>query len=165
VCSSFLYELQIGATIDAFVRPNPAFRPIRGKSPLILIGAGTGIGPLAGFIRQNSKHRPIHLYWGGRHPHSDFLYHRELENYLTDNRLKRCRTAFSRIEGGFYVQDRLAAEASVVRELVERGGQVMVCGGRAMANDVAYVVNAAIQPLGMDLKQLKSEGRYLEDVY
>jgi sulfite reductase (NADPH) flavoprotein alpha-component len=165
VCSSFLYDLQIGATIDAFVRPNPAFRPIRGKSPLILIGAGTGIGPLAGFIRQNSKHRPIHLYWGGRHPHSDFLYQRELENYLTDNRLKRCRTAFSRIEGGFYVQDRLAAEASVIRELVERGGQVMVCGGRAMANDVAYVVNLAIQPLGMDLKQLKSEGRYLEDTY
>jgi sulfite reductase (NADPH) flavoprotein alpha-component len=165
ICSSFLYDLKIGSTIDAFIRPNPAFRPIRGKSPLLLIGAGTGIGPLAGFIRQNAKHRPIHLYWGGRHPSSDFLYQRELEHYLTDSRLKRCRTAFSRVEGGFYVQDRLAAEASVVRDLVERGGQVMVCGGRAMANDVAYVVNLAIQPLGMNLKQLKSEGRYLEDVY
>ncbi len=165
VCSTYLYDLKLGATIDAFVRPNPAFRPMRGKTPLILIGAGTGIGPLAGFIRQNSKLRPIHLYWGGRHPITDFLYKRELGHYLTDKRLKRCRTAFSRVEGGFYVQDRLAAEANIVRDLVQRGGQVMVCGGRAMASDVADVVNSAIKPLGMDLKQLKSEGRYVEDTY
>jgi sulfite reductase (NADPH) flavoprotein alpha-component len=165
LCSTFLYDLRIGATINAFVRPNPAFRPMRGKAPLILIGAGTGIGPLAGIIRQNAKHRPIHLYWGGRHPGSDYLYQRELDHYLADKRLKRRRTAFSRVEGGFYVQDRLAAEANVIRDLVERGGQVMVCGGREMASDVAYVVSGAIKPLGIDLKQLKSEGRYLEDVY
>ena len=165
VCSSFLHDLERGATINAFVRPNPAFRPMKGKTPLILIGAGTGIGPLAGFIRHNSKRRPVHLYWGGRHPASDFLYQQELTYYLTDQRLTRHRTAFSRTEGGFYVQDRLAAEASVIRDLIKHGAQVMVCGGRDMAIDVADVISTAIKPLGLDVLKLKTEGRYLEDVY
>ena len=165
LCSSFIHQLELGATIEAFVRPNPAFRPNNAMLPLLLIGAGTGIGPLAGFIRHNKRRRPVHLYWGGRHPSSDFLYQQELAYYLSDERLTRCRTAFSRIDGGFYVQDRLAAESSVVRDLVRRGAQVMVCGGREMATDVAEVITAAIKPLGIDLSQLKSEGRYLEDVY
>jgi sulfite reductase (NADPH) flavoprotein alpha-component len=53
----------------------------------------------------------------------------------------------------------------MVRDLIRGGGQVMVCGSQAMAADVAYVVSSAIQPLGLNLATLKSEGRYLEDVY
>jgi sulfite reductase (NADPH) flavoprotein alpha-component len=84
LCSGFLHELPPGGRIEAFIRPNPAFRPCRGKAPVILIGAGTGIGPLAGFIRHNTRHRPMHLYWGGRHPGSDFLYGPELGRYVED---------------------------------------------------------------------------------
>jgi ferredoxin-NADP reductase len=100
LCSGFLHELPPGGRIEAFIRPNPSFRPSRGKAPVILIGAGTGIGPLAGFIRHNSVHRPMHLYWGGRHPSSDFLYGPELRQYVDDGRLARLNTAFSREPGG-----------------------------------------------------------------
>ena len=92
-CSSFLHELEPGGRIEAFIRKNPAFRPARGKAPLILIGAGTGIGPLAGFIRHNTGRRRVHLYWGGRDPASDFLYEDELAKYLADQRLTRLKTA------------------------------------------------------------------------
>ncbi len=165
LCSRFLHDLPLGGRIEAFIRPNPAFRPSRGKAPVILIGAGTGIGPLAGFIRHNTLHRPMHLYWGGRHPGSDFLYGPELGQYMEDGRLARLNTAFSRVPGGAYVQDRLAADAAALRDLVQHGAQVLVCGGRDMAGGVARAFEAILQPLGIDLATLKSEGRYREDVY
>ena len=89
LCSSFLHSLQPGEAIDAFIRANPAFRPSSGKAPVILIGAGTGVGPLAGFIRSNAKRRPMYLYFGGRDPRSDFLYKAELKGWLADKRLTR----------------------------------------------------------------------------
>lgn len=165
LCSGFLHELQPGARIAAFIRPNPEFRPARGQAPLILIGAGAGIAPLAGFIRQNRHHRPLHLYWGGRHPASDFLYEPELRSYVADHRLTGLHTAFSRVPGGGHVQDRMASDAVELRALVQRGAQVMVCGGREMAAGVARALEAILQPSGIDLARLRSEGRYLEDVY
>ena len=84
LCSGFLHALSIGATIEAFIQPNPDFRPASGKAPIVLTGAGTGIGPLVCFIRHNTSHHPMHLYWGGRCPQSDFLYESELNVYLKE---------------------------------------------------------------------------------
>ena len=165
LCSSFLHELEPGDTIAAFVRKNPAFRPLRGTAPLILIGAGTGIGPLAGFIRHNIGRRRVHLYWGGRDPASDFLYQNEMTAYLADRRLTHLKAVFSRVAGGSYVQDRIASDANELRELIQRGAQVLVCGGRDMAAGVARSLEAIIQPAGLELQTLKANGRYLEDVY
>jgi sulfite reductase (NADPH) flavoprotein alpha-component len=165
LCSGYLHGLVIGSPIDAFIKPNPSFRPARGKAPLILIGAGAGIGPLVGIIRKNSQLRPVHLYWGGRDPASDFLYEGDLSFYLTDGRLTRCRTAFSRLTRGFYVQDRVAMEANVMRDLIKDGAQVMICGGRDMAGSVATVFDRIVRPIGLDLPKLRAEGRYVEDVY
>ena len=52
-----------------------------------------------------------------------------------------------------------------MRDLIKHGAQVMVCGGRDMASSVATVIDSTIRPLGLDLSKLRSEGRYLEDVY
>jgi sulfite reductase (NADPH) flavoprotein alpha-component len=87
LCSTFLHGLEPGDRIAAFVRHNPAFRPASGLSPLILIGAGAGIAPLAGFVRANESGRPMHLYWGGRLASSDFLYEHELAQSLAEKRL------------------------------------------------------------------------------
>ncbi|MCC6719985.1 MAG: PepSY domain-containing protein [Acetobacteraceae bacterium] len=165
VCSGFLHALQPGDAIAAFIRPNPRFRPAAGKAPLILIGAGAGIAPLAGFIRHNRARRPVHLYWGGRHPASDFLYEAELNGFMADKRLAHLATAFSRAPGGSHVQGRLALDAAELRSLIQRGAQVMVCGGRDMAAGVARTIDSLIRPLGFDLRTLRMEGRYLEDVY
>ena len=165
LCSSFLHDLEPGVRIEAFIRKNPAFRPARGKAPLILIGAGTGIGPLAGFIRHNTGRRPVHLYWGGRDPASDFLYEGDMKKCLADRRLTNLDTIFSRVSGGGYVQDRIASEANEIRVLIQRGAQVLVCGGRDMATGVARSLEAIIAPMGLELQTLKSTGRYLEDVY
>lgn len=165
LCSGYLHGLTAGGTIEAFIKSNPTFRPMRGSAPLILIGAGAGIGPLVGIIRQNARRRPVHLYWGGRHPSSDFLYEGDLSFYLSDGRLTRCRTAFSRLAQRHYVQDRVAIDANVMRDLIKSGAQVMICGGREMATSVASVIDGVVRPIGLDLAKLKAEGRYVEDVY
>ncbi|MDF2398947.1 nitric oxide synthase [Pseudomonas sp. 3MA1] len=165
LCSGFLHELQTGARIAGFIQPNPQFRPTQGAQPVILIGAGTGIGPLAGFIRGNRARQPMHLYWGGRHPASDFLYEPELKGYLADRRLTALRAAFSQVQERGYVQDRLLADALALRRLVETGAQVLVCGSRDMAKGVMQALDEVLAPLDLSVLTLKAQGRYREDVY
>lgn len=165
LCSGLLHGLQPGDRIEAFVKPNPSFRPVPGRKPVILIGAGTGIGPLAGFIRANDGRRPLHLFFGGRDPESDFLYGREIQGWLDDRRLTSLSTVFSRVSGGGYVQDRLRADADRLRALIGAGAQVLVCGGRGMAAGVKETLGELLVPAGLTPGLLKDEGRYLEDVY
>jgi sulfite reductase (NADPH) flavoprotein alpha-component len=166
LCSTFLHGLRIGDRIEAFVRENPAFRPVEGRAPLILIGAGAGIAPLAGFVRANDARRQVHLYWGGRSPASDFLYEHELAEQLGKRRLTTLSTAFSRHPAdAAYVQDRVAADTSRLRDLILQEAQILVCGGRDMAKAVAEALERVVGPLGIDLATLRSNGRYLEDVY
>lgn len=165
LCSEYLHGLVPGETIELFVRSNPDFRPNGGRRPLILVGAGAGIAPLAGFVRHNRRNRPIHLFFGGRDPHSDFLYREEMRAALEDGRLTALNTNFSRVMGGGYVQERLAAEAGAVRELVRQGAQIMVCGGRDMASGVRQAIDQCLAPLGLSTDSLKQKGLYLEDAY
>ncbi len=165
LCSGYLHGLQVGDCIEAFIQPNPQFRPASGKAPVILVGAGTGIGPLAGFIRNNTGKHPMYLYWGGRDPESDFLYEPELRDYLADRRLTQLHTAFSRVQGGAHVQSRLADDAEHLRKLVGSGAQVLVCGSSAMASSVRQALDAILAPLKLDVQTLREEGRYREDIF
>ncbi len=165
LCSGQLTALEPGETMTAFVRTNPAFRPSRGGKPVILIGAGTGIGPLAGFARANHSGRPMHLYFGTRHPASDALYAEELSGWKDDGRLASVSTAYSRTATPAYVQDILRKDAARLGRLIAAGGQVLVCGGREMAAGVAAALADILAPQGVTLATLKAEGRYAEDVY
>lgn len=166
LCSTLLHGLEPGERVEAFIRTNPTFHPVQGRMPLILIGAGAGIGPLTGFVRANAARRPVHLYWGGRSPSSDFLYEHELARHLAEKRLTSLSTAFSRTpDGSAYVQDRIAADAPRLRELIRQGAQILVCGGRDMAEAVRRALDPIVHPLGLDLATLRSHGRYVEDVY
>lgn len=165
LCSGYLHELKCGDRIDGFIRPNPGFRPAAGSIPVILIGAGAGIGPLTGFIRKNTQRNPMFLYWGGRNPQSDFLYQPELGRYLEDHRLTALSTAFSRSDEHAYVQDKLMEDQVAVRQMIEKGAQILVCGGRDMAAGVRQVIEVILKPLRIDVETLRSRGQYLEDVY
>lgn len=165
LCSRFLHGLKQGDCIDAFIQLHPDFRPASGKAPVILIGSGTGIGPLAGFIRNNTGKHPMYLYWGGRDPASDFLYEPELSEYLADGRLRELHAAFSRVKDGTYVHDRVLDDATQMRQLIENGGQVLVCGSRGMAKNVIQALNEILAPLKLDVQTLRTQGRYREDVF
>ncbi len=165
LCSGQLYALDVGQAVPAFVRHNPGFQPGRGRAPLILIGAGTGIGPLAGFVRGNGRQRPIHLFFGMRHPGSDFLYGDEMRQWQASGHLALLVTAVSRRTQPRYVQDALRAEAAELTRLIGAGARVMVCGGRDMAAGVRQALGDILAPSGLTPATLKAQGRYLEDVY
>ena len=64
-------------------------------------------------------------------------------------------TAFSRVGGGGYVQDRVAENAEALRQLTRDGAEIFVCGGVDMARGVRDAFDILLTPLG-----LKSQGRY-----
>lgn len=165
LCSSQLTALEPGSSVQAFLRRNSRFVAGAGRTPLILIGAGTGIGPLAGIVRANRRRRPIHLFFGMRHPGSDFFYGEEMPRWQAQGRIARLVTAISRGARPHYVQDALRAEAVAVTRLIRDGARVMVCGGRDMAAGVADAMTEILAPVGMSPATLKAEGRYVEDVY
>ena len=165
LCSGQLFGLEPGDAASAFLRRNPGFHAGGGRAPLILIGAGAGIGPLAGFVRANAQHRPIHLFFGIRHPDCDFLYDEELAGWQRQGRLWQLVTACSRGQKPHYVQPALREEAAEIARLIHKGARVMVCGGRDMAAGVSAALTDILSPIGLTPALLKAEGRYVEDVY
>lgn len=165
LCSGQLMALEPGDGVQAFLRRNDRFHAGKGRTPLILIGAGTGIGPLAGFIRANARRRPVHLFFGLRHPDSDFLYRDDLAEWQSEGRLTRLSTATSRGEQPCYVQDALRDDAGQVAEAVRNGARIMVCGGRAMAEGVSRALDDILAPAGLTHATLKAQERCVEDVF
>ena len=88
-----------------------------------------------------------------------------MRDYLSDHRLTQLHAAFSRVKDGAYVQDRISDDAVQLRRLIEQGGQVLICGSRAMAHSVTQVIDQVLAPLNLTVSALKAEGRYREDVY
>ena len=166
LCSAHLLGLQAGEAVTAFIRPNPGFALPRTRRPVVLIGAGTGVAPLAGFIRRNSQRTPMHLYFGGRDPARDYFFGPEIQHWLAEGRLASVQTAFSRVPGGGgYVQDALRRDAEHLRQWVKQGAIVRVCGSRAMAQGVAEALDTVLAPLQLSVSQLKAKERYAEDVF
>ncbi len=166
LCSSYLHGLQPGARIAAFIRPNPAFTLEATRRPVMLIGAGTGVAPLAGFIRGNTGHTPMHLYYGARDPALDYYFEADLQRWLQEQRLASLNTSFSRTpQGGGYVQEALQRDAPRLRELISKGAIVRVCGSQTMARGVAQALDAILATMGLSVQQLKAHGRYAEDTF
>ncbi len=164
--STHLLGLQPGDRIEAFIRSNPGFSLPRTRRPVVLIGAGRGVAPLAGFIRRNDRHVLMHLYFGGRHPARDFYFGAETKRWRGDGRLATVHTAFSRVpESGGYVQDAVRRDAKRLRRLVAQGAILRVCGGRAMAQGVTEALDAVLAPLRLSVLQLKAKERYAEDIF
>jgi sulfite reductase (NADPH) flavoprotein alpha-component len=166
LCSPHLLGLQSGSSIAAFIRFNPGFALPRTRRPVVLIGAGAGVAPLAGFIRRNDRHIPMHLYFGGRDPKLDFYFGPEIQGWLDEGRLATVQTAFSRVpDGGGYVQDAVRRDAEHLRGLMAQGAIVRVCGSRAMEHGVTEALDAALAPLQLTVRQLKANERYAEDIF
>lgn len=166
VCSSYLHSLKIGDTIQAFIKANPGFALEGSRRPAVLIGAGTGVAPLVGFIRNNDRCNPMFLYYGSRDPAKDFYFDQELQGWLRDRHLTRLQTTFSRVpNGGGYVQNLLDQDADHLRKLISDGAIVRVCGSRPMAQSVVQELDKILSTANLSVQQLRTEGRYAEDVF
>ena len=157
----------IGAEIDARIRSNPNFHAPDPAAPMILIGNGTGIGGLRAHLRARvaaGAHRNWVLY-GERHQNADGLYGDELEGWQRSGALTHLDRTYSRDGNGpRYVQDALRAHAGRLREWLDAGAAIYVCGSlKGMAPGVDAVLVDVIGQAGVD--SLAETGRYRRDVY
>ena len=178
--SGYLGErLEEGGEVRVFVEPNPNFRlPADGNTPVIMIGAGTGIAPFRAFMQQraaNGDNGKNWLIFGNQRLADDFLYQLEWSDYRKDGILTRADLAWSRQgERKVYVQHKIAEHAAEVWNWLQQGAHLYVCGDATrMARDVETALLDIIETQGKlsrddaedYLNEMREDKRYQRDVY
>lgn len=159
-------DLTPGEQIGMRLRTNRSFHGPANETPMILIGNGTGIAGLRAHLKaRTAAGGGAWLLFGERTRAHDAFFDAELQAWLASGALGRLDRAFSRDAGdGRYVQDLVAAATDDLRDWIERGAAIYVCGS---LEGMASGVHAALeQGLGADvLLQMLEDGRYRRDVY
>ncbi|WP_416192434.1 assimilatory sulfite reductase (NADPH) flavoprotein subunit [Neisseria sp. CCUG12390] len=178
--SGFVGErLEEGGEVNVFVEPNPHFRlPENGDTPIIMIGAGTGVAPFRAFMQQreaNGDNGKNWLFFGNQRFSDDFLYQIEWQQFRKDGLLTRADLAWSRQgKEKVYVQHKIVENAAEVWAWLQEGAHVYVCGDATrMARDVEEALLTVIAGQGglsRDdaedyLNGLREDKRYQRDVY
>ena len=128
--------------LPIYIQPNPHFRlPADHDTPIIMIGAGTGVAPYRAFLQEREARGTSGrswLFFGERNFHTDFLYQTEWQGWLKDGLLSRLNVAFSRDQAEkVYIQHRLREYSREVYAWLEEGAHLYVCGdGVHLAPDV-----------------------------
>ncbi|RYP26120.1 hypothetical protein DL767_008160 [Monosporascus sp. MG133] len=172
-----------GIHVPVHVRHSNFKLPSDPSKPVILVGPGTGVAPMRGFVQERAKQaksgqnvgRTL-LFFGCRKRSEDFLYESEWEQYkqVLGDKFELI-TAFSR-EGPskVYVQHRLKERAKEINELLEQKAYIYVCGDAAnMAREVNTVVAQIIaeqrgipESKGEEIvKNMRAANQYQEDVW
>uniref|UniRef100_H2YB53 Methionine synthase reductase n=1 Tax=Ciona savignyi TaxID=51511 RepID=H2YB53_CIOSA len=157
------------------------------KTPIVMIGPGTGVSPFIGFLQQRREQihsrtacniGPAWLFFGCRHKERDFLFQSELESFIDGVLTKLC-VAFSRDKvtenEPKYVQDSLTLHKNdIVKLLLEDKAVFFVCGdARNMAKDVrnclinliAIETNCDEDAAREKFSVVLAEKRYKEDIW
>ncbi|MGO4169992.1 PepSY domain-containing protein [Novosphingobium sp. YAF33] len=161
----------LGSEIALRLRGNEGFHaPVAGPAGprrMILIGNGTGLAGLRGHLRASeAAGRGGHwLLFGERNRDHDALLPDEIEHWLARGTLTRLDRAWSRdADCGRYVQHLCAEAEADLRDWVENGAAIMVCGSlQGMAPAVDAALRAA---LGDErLEGMAEAGLYRRDIY
>jgi len=111
VCSSYLSRLVVSTNnnsndvprVPVFVSKSNFRLPKEPLSPIIMVGAGTGIAPFRAFIQerqfikqQGGKIGDAHLFFGCRMKQVDYIYQDDLEKAVADDVISQLHVAFSR---------------------------------------------------------------------
>lgn len=180
VCTHYLCQLapMQQKVIPIYIQPSNGFTlPEDGSVPIIMIGPGTGVAPFRAFMQQRQAQGAKGsnwLFFGEWHRDQQFLYEDYWKRLVEEGAL-RLDTAFSRDqEHKIYVQHRMMEQGKEFFDWLERGAYVYVCGdAHRMAKDVDAALHHIMHLHGRYdeigakeyVKRLKSEKRYLRDVY
>ncbi|PEB23422.1 NADPH--cytochrome reductase [Bacillus toyonensis] len=184
IASTYLAQLKEGDSITCFISNSQSgFElPKNPKTPIIMVGPGTGIAPFRGFLQARKSMKingeslgEAHLYFGCRSPQEDYLYQEELEQTQKEG-IVALHTAFSRMKDQpkIYVQHLIKQDAEKVINLLNQGAHLYICGdGRKMAPDLentlikcyANIHNVSEQQASAWLQQLEENLYYSKDVW
>ena len=189
VCSHYLASLVPGIDRAKVTISKSTFRlPSKPSSPLILVGAGTGLAPMMGFLEdrrldrdQNIPLGPIHLFFGCR-TERDWIYRNTIEAYSApgDGRMIEFHLALSRPSSENqngekkYVQHVLAEMGPNLLTLLQNPEtHYYVCGDARMADACFEACVQVLREYGPMsrvwavecLKRMRLEGRWQTDVW
>ena len=179
VCSNFLADIQDDLPVSIYIDENISFRlPKDNSTPIIMVGAGTGIAPYRAFLQErslNTSQGKSWLFFGDRKFSTDFLYQLEWQRYLKNKQLTKMDVAFSRDQKEkLYVQHKLLENKKEIFKWIEEGANIYVCGDKnTMANDVKDAFRQIVksqaefsdEKAAEYIKDLRKQNRYHEDVY
>lgn len=180
VCTHYLCEMAPlnQPVVPIYVQPSNGFTlPENSEAPIIMVGPGTGVAPFRAFLQERVAKGATGLNWlffGERHRDQSFFYH-EYWNEMVQAGKLRLDTAFSRDqEHKVYVQHKIIEHGKDIFDLLEQGAYFYVCGdAHRMAKDVDAALHHIVTLYGHYdeqgtkdyMKRLRSEKRYLRDVY
>lgn len=169
VASGWLTEQNaLDGEVKLRLRPHRAFQlGDNAHRPLILVGNGTGLAGLRGHLKARAANGIGRnwLVFGERQEAFDYYHRDELEAWRANGVLERADIVFSRDQPERrYVQDALRESAGEVREWLNAGAAVYVCGS---LEGMAGGVDAALKEIaGAEaIHELAEAGRYRRDVY
>lgn len=174
--------------ISLQVRSSNFRLPAKTQTPIIMIGAGSGIAPFLGFVKERTHAAlagelvgTMILIFGIRSKKVDFLYEEEwkllqqkLQGGFTPH-LFQLYLCESRPRSGKkkYVQDIMSDYGHELMELLEKNGVIYVCGRSKMAAGVKHSLYHILQnkyrwnsaKCDEYMADLKASGRLKEDVW
>jgi sulfite reductase (NADPH) flavoprotein alpha-component len=180
VCTHYLCDLVPlhQPIVPVYIQPHHGFTlPSDSSVSIIMIGPGTGVAPFRAFMQKRIWQKATGrnwLFFGEWNRIHDFFYEDFWTQYETQGKLK-LNVAFSRDQDyKIYVQHRMREEGAELYNWIREGAYVFVCGdAQRMAKDVETTLHTIVQEHGKMteqeakafIKQLRTEKRYLRDVY
>ena len=167
ICSQILSKLAAKQTVVGGIKKNPHFHFPKNARSIILIANGTGIAPFLGMIPENSKKRPLDLYFGCRTNRSLELYLPYLHEAQNHKTLTTLHVATSKERTDkVYVQDLLKRDGAVLAHRLSEGAVFMICGSISMQQGVLQVLEElALQYLERPLSDFERRGQLKMDCY
>jgi sulfite reductase (NADPH) flavoprotein alpha-component len=180
LASTFLAErIQPGDEVKVYVQKAHGFAlPQDPKTPIIMIGPGTGIAPFRAFLLDRmatGAPGKNWLFFGHQRSECDFFYADELNAMKTSGLLTRLSLAWSRDgQKKFYVQDRMREVGREMWTWLAEGANLYICGdAKRMAKDVERALVDIVAQFGARstdeaisfVADLKKKGRFQQDVY
>ena len=179
VCTQYLCEHapMDQPLIPVYIQSHHGFTLPIDDVPIIMIGPGTGIAPFRAFMQERLvKKAPGDnwLFFGECNRSTNFFYENFWSELVNEGKL-RLDAAFSRDQAHkVYVQHRMLEQGAELLQWLNKGAHLYVCGdAQHMAKDVENTLLQIFQHHGgkseaeakIYLKALRTEKRYLRDVY
>lgn len=180
LCSNWLKSLKVGTTVLGCIKPGTMKLPKNSKTPVIMIGPGTGIAPFRSLIqgrffltRKDGEVNGVGddpsmvVYFGCRNRSKDFHFREDLEQWSKEGVIS-LHCAFSRDQDHkIYVQHLIEQNVEELQKLIlERQAVILVAGS---SNDMPKAVKEAFLKVlnGQEtlLEEMVKQKRYQEETW
>lgn len=178
LCTQFLENKQEGDRIRFFIQTNKRFRLPETNKDVIMIGPGTGIAPFRSFVAERDTTGASGrswLFFSEDQFTTDFLYQTEWQTWFETETLSRINLAFNNgIPDAPTLADKLLQNGKDLFEWLEQGAYLYLCGEKepagkaievALLNIFQQQTDGTLQTATTYFEKLKTEGRYMKDLY